>query len=68
MNIRLALAVISSAFLCGGYALSQKAALTGEAPQHSAKFDQPPVALVSLVMLIGLILLFVFEDKLRGSQ
>jgi hypothetical protein len=46
-----------------GYLASQWAALNGTAPAHAASVDQPPIHLLSLIVMIAAIALAFFRDR-----
>lgn len=53
-----AILVASGALLAGGYALSQFSYFQGRAAQYAKSVDQPSIAMLSAVILLGAIVLY----------
>ena len=65
-KLRTGMAIGVAVLLAGGYAASQWAALTGQAPQYAAAVDRTPVAAVSLAVLLAAVAFAVFRE--RGAK
>lgn len=62
-TLRLAVSGTTVLLLALGYLGSQWAALNGQASDWARRMDEPPVVMLSLILLLGAIVLFLLPDR-----
>lgn len=67
-KVRLLLAGITAVLLTAGYLASQQAYFGGTFAEYSAKVDQPPIVLLSLVLFITAIAFCFIRDKKESED
>lgn len=62
-RFRVLLAGITALLLAAGYLASQQALIAGTFAEYSAKVDQPPIIMLSLILFLSAVAFCFIKDK-----